>query len=813
MTLQDLLGAQVAPWQAAADTWRRLAEVLDDVDEQMIRGTRDLPEAWRSGAGATAAAEKATTLRTRVSATYAPVKNIGEQLELHGYAMSALRQQAEQIIASAQQAGYTVDTATMTITAPASAYMGGNLDRTGRETGMLLNDLRSVVERARAQDAETARILNGNAPSALGGSWAGQAGAISRAEELALKIKDPTYQPTAAELDELRNLIDKYGEDQAFAYELLNTLGPKGLLELNGTLATYQLDQPGKDTDDWLFNRHTADTVRDLQSGLGAMLETATEANGTRTGPRGETYVPGQYELSSQWVSDLMTAGRSKMDIGDPTSPVRYVEGVYGYQLLSPLLHNGDYDPAFVATVGGDIIDFERESGKGSALWTEARAENIRLDWTQGHDDNKTPAGYDPVNALMDGLSKNGAGTRELLTGVSESTTDSAASSGSRLPRLDYLLTDRDWDATADVPGGPGWAAELMQNGEDYKSTALDKFGVALERATTDHPGEDSRRLVEAIVYETNVDEQAQGFDNGANPSEGGKTKSFADNDLIRPELRDSMGNIMSAYIVDVNQNIAAGQPTTSESFRADQTHLLRFLADLGKDETAQQTVAAAEAVYAAGMYDHILSGRQNPDADLQGNLNAMQVVSHNYGSVLGNRDYGAALEHHATSDQKDETHNTSVENRYKVIGPLVETVVGAASARVPGGSDLINGFAGNVLSDLEESAKVDNQGRAAYEVGTMLGASRTAAVDITEMSLYHSGRLENLPTSLVGPDGNLTPADKWTEDQRLDWQRYKGGLGLDTVGKAATDTAESYQSGYSQAKDLTLKATDGGSK
>jgi hypothetical protein len=798
LTLQDLLAFDAGPWQAVSTGWRRLAEGIDDTDEQLTRGTRDLPEAWRSGTGAQAATDKATTLCNRVREAYSPVKNIGDQLDLHGYAMAGLRQQAEQIIAQARQAGYTVDTASMSITAPASAYMGGNLDRTGRETGALLNDLRAVVERARAQDAETARVLTGNVPSGPAGAGPAQAGAITRAEELALKIKDPTYEPTPAELAELRTLLQTYGKDKIFAFELLNTLGPKGLLELNGTLATYQLDHPGKDTDSVLFNNNTADLVRDLQNSLGVMLDTATEPTGAKSGLRGETYVPGQYELSSQWVSDLMAAGRSRMDIGDPYSPARYVEGVYGYQLLAPMLRNGDLDPAFVATVGGDIVDFEREQGKNSALWNEGRGENVRLDWTQDHNADGAPAGYDPVASLMDGLSRNGAAGQELFAGVSESSTDPKAPPGGRLPRLDYLLTDRNWEA--DVPGGPGWTAEVMEHGDDYRKSGLNDLGIALERATIDHQSEQARHIVEAIVYETGVDEQATGAENGKDPQKA-SAADFMKTDVINPEMRDSMANIMSSYIVDVNANISDAKYPGADYAVMDRDHLVRFLADLGKDEASHEQMARAEAAYGTAAYDHILSGRQNPDADMRGHLEAMKVVSQNYGSVMGALDLGAVEAKIETSAEADEKHNAGVETRYKVIGPIVEGLVGAATSRIPGGSDLANGFVGTALEDLEKWEKADSSGLARYQVGETLSAGRTSAVDIIEATMYSSGTLEKLPPNLMDGNGGLKPMDKWSNEDISTWREYKGSFGMETVGAATNNAGNSYQLGYDWAQ------------
>ncbi|GAA0431666.1 hypothetical protein [Actinoplanes campanulatus] len=815
MTLQGLLSFDVGPWHAAADSWQRLARGVDDATDQLIRGTRDLAHAWPSGAGSVAAAEEAATLRAAVENTYSRATWMREVMDQHAYAMTALRQQAENILISAREAGYTVDTAAMTVAAPASAYMGGNLDQTGRETGALLNDLRSVVESARAQDDATAGSINESLTSGRTGFGSASPAAIARAEELARKLKDPTYQPTVAELDELRDLIRLHGRDPAFAYTVLNALGPKGLLELNGTLATYQLDQPGKDPDSFLFDNETAGIVRDLQNGLGVMLGTATESTGTRTGLRGEDYVPGEYELSSQWVSDLMAAGRSRMDIGDPNNPARYVEGVYGYQLLSPLLHNGSLNPGFVATVGGDIVDFEMEQGKGSVLWNEGRGENVRLDWTQGHESNAVPAGYDPVNALMDGLSRNGEGARDLLTGVSESSTDPRAPDGGRLPRLDYLLTDRDWQA--DVPGGAGWTAETMAHGDDYKKSGLDDLGTALERATIDHPGPAARHLTEAIVYESTIDEMVTGAaDTDAKARADGKeSNEFMGTDVIKPEMRDSMARIMSAYIADVNGNIADADYGTPESIDVDRQQLVRFLADIGKDEGAHEIVARAEAGYGAAAYDYVLSGRQNPDADVHANLDAMKVISQNYGGVMGALDLGATEANIETSAQLDEKTNTSVETRYKVIGPLVEGAVGAASARVPGAGDLLNGYVGVALEGLEEWEKSDSSGQARYEVGEVLGAGRTAAVAIAEGAFYESGKLQELPPILRDDNGDLRPMNEWTGDEVRAWQNYKGGLGLDTVGAAATEAGNAYQLGYEWAKSTLIPDVPkgGGSK
>ncbi|WP_436536741.1 alpha/beta hydrolase [Actinoplanes sp. HUAS TT8] len=182
MTLRALLATEIRPWHTAADQWHWLAQRIDDAAEQLIRGVRDFPYAWPSGAGSAAAAETASDLRAEVSNTYNPAKRIHDALEQHAYGMQALQQQAEQIMGSARQAGYTVDTEAMTITAPASAYSAGNLAHTAQETGTLLNDLRAVVERARALDDSTANAIQVNTPSPASGFGTSELAGISRAD-------------------------------------------------------------------------------------------------------------------------------------------------------------------------------------------------------------------------------------------------------------------------------------------------------------------------------------------------------------------------------------------------------------------------------------------------------------------------------------------------------------------------------------------------------------------------------------------------------------------------------------------------------
>ncbi|BCY07158.1 hypothetical protein L3i22_022460 [Actinoplanes sp. L3-i22] len=114
-----------------------------------------------------------------MSNTYNPAKRTLDAMDQHAYAIITLRRQAEEILVAARTVGYTVDTAVVTMTAPASAYSAGMLDHTARETGALLNDLRAVVERARALDDATANMITLNLPSPEAGFGTDQLHALS----------------------------------------------------------------------------------------------------------------------------------------------------------------------------------------------------------------------------------------------------------------------------------------------------------------------------------------------------------------------------------------------------------------------------------------------------------------------------------------------------------------------------------------------------------------------------------------------------------------------------------------------------------
>ncbi|HYJ68665.1 MAG TPA: hypothetical protein VEX15_13495 [Nocardioidaceae bacterium] len=158
-----------------------------------------------------------------------------------------------------------------------------------------------------------------------------------------------------ADMDAFNKVLAAYGGDAVVATSFLNTIGPRGLLELNGRITTSAADAldgyPGEDS-----SRSYANSIATLQQTLGVVLAAGTSGQPTTSEWEGDgaaTYV------SADWVHQLRTECETRIGLmGNGTD--QEVVQVYGYQLLGPLLANGDHSPQFLNEMGGHMLDFEQ---------------------------------------------------------------------------------------------------------------------------------------------------------------------------------------------------------------------------------------------------------------------------------------------------------------------------------------------------------------------------------------------------------------------------------------------------------------------
>lgn len=166
LTLARLLAASPASIQDAATAWQQLAGRIDDTAEQLIRGTRELEDAWPQGPASQAAHDRTARLRAEVSNTYNPARRIYLALREHADTLPGLQQAARSIMAEARGAGLTVDPASGTVSAPQRMYQESSAPHTVAQlVNAYVHQLTGVLNQATELDSRTTTTINANLPA------------------------------------------------------------------------------------------------------------------------------------------------------------------------------------------------------------------------------------------------------------------------------------------------------------------------------------------------------------------------------------------------------------------------------------------------------------------------------------------------------------------------------------------------------------------------------------------------------------------------------------------------------------------------
>lgn len=639
------------------------------------------------------------------------------------------------------------------------------------------------------------------------------------AADLAARIV-ATRHPDLALVEGFAEVLAAHGDDPAVA-GFLRRLPPADLYRLLANLAGMsdlrRLDPATR--------RRWRRALAAVQTGLGIALATAS------TGPVGAA--------ERRWLAGLTAYGRSLVAVypragGDASVPVE----VYGYQLLGPLLHHGSYDADFLAHIGGDLIDFELSRG-GSDVWLRHHGRfyldpalpgppgpppeplgnqdlaALRLDVVHGWDGG--PHGFDPVVGLASAMARQPDGARAVLTGrVTDQTPGYAAAppGGVRLPRLDYLLTDRQWPV--DVVGPLAEAQRLRDPGSDYVSPGLELFGRALRHAVTVAPDARAHRIVESIVYEVANDEQRWGYPNdptGQGRQLGHRATSFEQVTIVHPALRPALGEIAAHHIDDLHWAVAGELtppehplPTPERPAEVDRATLRRdeaqvFLAELGKDPRARATVLFADTVYSGLLYERYLGG----DAG-QGGFGdrldaAYAATTLPAAQVAAALDVGAAGEAIRDTAAADAAHNELVRLGY-LLGELVTEAVGR---RLP-----VSTLVSHALEQSTHDRFADHTGVANQRIGEVRDVSRELLAAQLEEAIYrHTPRERLRELGLLHPPdhpraGEPVPRSRWEPGgpQERAWHDHLTGPAAHEALLALQRSRIDYNAAYAGARD-----------
>lgn len=534
--------------------------------------------------------------------------------------------------------------------------------------------------------------------------------AIQETHRIATTLLDPnTPPPQQHEIERLAALLGQYQHDEEFACLLLTELGPRGLLELTAQVAALTTAHTDPDTG------ITPATLAAIQTGLAGVLATATRRRGTEYNGH---YYPAALEMPTMWVDELFSLAPQRLPIWNGSTPGT---DVYGFQILAALLPAADFDSHFLAHLGGAMIDFEIDHG-GSDVWAQTRRTDMRLAWTSYP--SPSHVGYDPLIGLLKALTNNPEATRELLT----NTTDPL--NPIRLPRLDYLLTDRHWPS--DTTPGP--------QQPHHHNPGIDYLGTALEKATTINPDERSYRIVEAMIHAIATDETVKGYPNdptGTGQEEGDKTIPYPQNDIIHEDLRRPLARTVAHYIEDLHW-LAEGKWGIPETLtaggmrleRVNAKNLAYFLVELSKDPLARNDIVIASLTYAEQLAKYYFDGWDVMDPSVASKFKT--EVAHPLGTLMGAVKVGAEEAIRRDYRQADAANNQVVASKlfWMRLGERAVTSV------LPG--DSIFGFVSDAaLGHLEGNWHQDSTGVANYHVGEFDSVIAETIKDMVDVVVY----------------------------------------------------------------------------
>ncbi|MFI8517269.1 DUF6571 family protein [Streptomyces sp. NPDC085481] len=365
---------------------------------------------------------------------------------------------------------------------------------------------------------------------------------------------------TLDEIKRINTLLARHEGDPYFAERFATGLGPKKTLEFWTRIADRR--QFGDDM--------TKESAK-IQKSLGYTLATASHS----TSP-----------AMAGWKKDMIALGDDRVEMID-MERATIDKGPYGYQVMSSLMRNGEYEKDFLKDYGKSLIDFEK-SHKGTdpkRLWQPDGYETY-LNFGAG-----TDHGLDPVAGYMEALGHNPDAAKEFFASSDWDAKDKRLEAMD--PDLKYLMTDRKWPDMINNKGS-----------EDF-----DELGHALEAATLGVPYDQPELGLRRDDTTANVTEQVMKY-------VGSEPKYLEDH----KGLGDSFGKIGAGYIDDLDWassnfgNAYTGQGLRDSAFGHEgpghidlrDSTAASFLAVAGGDEDGYKILSMAQQEYtASGLRAH----------------------------------------------------------------------------------------------------------------------------------------------------------------------------------------------------------------
>ncbi|MEU6510630.1 hypothetical protein [Streptomyces sp. NPDC046942] len=534
-----------------------------------------------------------------------------------------------------------------------SAYSQKDIDA-------LRDDIQRILSKATESDNSAAKVLKLLVDQAKYGfsdahytDRDSAAKAVEEADKVAKILKKDPSEVSDTELNELNSALAQYKNDPLFAERFATDVGPKRTLEFySGIVDDSQFAvNPRSGHGLTEAQQKRMQLAEGLEKQLGMTLATASHSDSS---------------AMQSWKSQVINLGGTDLR-PDGENPV------YGFQVMSNLMRNGEYKTDFLHDYGNHLIAYEkshtsdeygglqhRVTRKGVLPWDHSG------EWEQLHYGDTNDAGRDPMTGFMEALGHNSEASTQFFN---------------EGDHFKYLAEQRDWPQD--------FAGDHAKTIAGYTS-----LGHALESATTGapydaHPPQLHRDLDTAKVAEKVVHLYGQ-------PAEGNDKErtQLSGAELMKKQdgIQDSLSRIGSAYIDDLNWSMddddkrsVFAQDGTGRSM-GERAHLQAsdtrgFLGTLGQDPKAYAQIGAAQQVYTTSVLD-----AHQPTVDSHGVVHsaAAETAVRTGAEVQGIIDQSRADQSTAEGAAKEAAYNAAVDQRIGRQKEIAGAIVGGAFSLIP---------------------------------------------------------------------------------------------------------------------------------
>ncbi|SFY51804.1 hypothetical protein [Streptomyces sp. F-1] len=544
--------------------------------------------------------------------------------------------------------------------------------------------------------------------------------AVQEADELAKLAKKDPRQLTAKDFDAINNGLKQYHDDPLFAEEFAERLGAKGTedfwLGLNDSREGGHLG----------YERGYK--FAELQKNLSLTLATASQSDSAGM---------------TQWKQQVIdTGGRAVGTNGN----------VLGFQVMSNLMRDGDFDDKFMTDYGHALMKTERfytDDGKNVA-WQASICPQLNYEGSDG--------GWDPLNGYLKGLSNNPAAATNFFNDdfiAQDSHHKSAVSN------FDYLFKQRHWPMDSIDPHGV------------HSTVGQNFLAQALEAATTGHPAGEM----------PTIDTPAH------TPAQTSLFEDIVSATADKPELltkrgymSDSFGQIAAEYLPDINR-ANTNLPHKDLLFPIDGTaaHIAgpdanKFLFAVGQNPEGYAAVEVGQKAYMSNLLQYHLDPDLPADHRFTGDQKLLVgTIAERSGEVSGILRQGRMEAIGSAAKEHDDSFNHAVAQYQNLISGGIGTAVGVGTSFIgsPVAGGIVGGAAGTATGSALQWLFQDVQGDSADHAHDAEGQVWQKGWQVNGDYAQHATELAvkryHLNSDLVIVAGNSAQQGYYNARNRLD--------------------------------------------